>query len=737
MLKKYQQNKLPLLISLLITFVSSLAYLSESGAINTTIKRLDALSYDNWIKKTVDTKLNNNIDLPPIIIIDIDEYSLKKDGRWPWSRHKIAQLVNKLYEANVSVIAFDVEFSEPERNPANTVKALLQQQGKEIPSWLEQTQQQLDADSAFAKSLKDKSVVLGYHFHHQNDEKKGLIHQSKIQTTANLEKITAIKMPSYAANIKQLTEQSAGSGFFTIFPDDDGVVRRAPVIVKHDGKLYPSLALEAAKQYLFEDISNVYTKKIDNVEVITHLNLGGKEVRTDARGQILIPYQVNTDRFPVISASKILHGNVTTESLEGAIVFIGTSSAGLADIRPTPINPALAGVKIQATLAYGLLHPESLIATPEWADGAIIIELILLALFMLLLFPLLRHYALVLTALTLMLISFSFKYWLWTKMHLNLAVIIPLLQIIAISMTYIFFRVVQENRQRRKIHDVFGQYVPQEYVDSIMQYSSEQLLEGDRREMSVLFSDIRSFTALSENLSSKQLKQFLNRYLTPITEIIFQRKGTIDKYVGDMVMAFWGAPLKDDKHAQHAVLAALEMQKTIAGMQSQFADLNLSHISAGIGIHTGEMNVGDMGSDYRRAYTVLGDAVNLGSRLESLTKYYGVKILISEDTLNACQRISSLYIDYVQVKGRQEAVKIYEPIGLSKQLSAKQKELMQQHQKAFDHYLAGEWTTAYKQFSELFDLTQAPLYALYLERVNSHIKHPPKNWDGIFKHTQK
>lgn len=172
MLKKYRQNKLPLLISLLITFLFSLAYLSEGGVINTTIKRLDALSYDNWIKKTVDTELNNNIDLPPIIIIDIDEYSLKEDGRWPWSRHKIAQLVNKLYEANVSVIAFDIEFSEPERNPVNTVKALLQQQGKEIPSWLDQTQQLLDADSAFAKSLKDKSVVLGYHFHHQSNEKK-------------------------------------------------------------------------------------------------------------------------------------------------------------------------------------------------------------------------------------------------------------------------------------------------------------------------------------------------------------------------------------------------------------------------------------------------------------------------------------------------------------------------------------------------------------------------------------
>ena len=356
---------------------------------------------------------------------------------------------------------------------------------------------------------------------------------------------------------------------------------------------------------------------------------------------------------------------------------------------------------------------------------------------MLLLFPLLKHYALVLTALALMLISFAFKYWLWTRLHLNLAVIIPLLQIITISMIYIFFRVVQENRQRRKMHDVFGQYVPQEYVDSIMQYSSEQLLEGDRREMSVLFSDIRSFTALSENLSSKQLKQFLNRYLTPITEIIFQRKGTIDKYVGDMVMAFWGAPLRDDKHAQHAVLAALDMQKTITNMQSQFTDLQLSHISAGIGIHTGEMNVGDMGSDYRRAYTVLGDAVNLGSRLESLTKYYGVKILISEDTRNACQGISSLYIDYVQVKGRQEAIKIYEPIGLSEQLTAKQKELMQQHQKAFDHYLAGEWTTARKHFSTLFKLTQAPLYTLYLERIGDYIKHPPKKWDGIFKHSHK
>ncbi len=229
----------------------------------------------------------------------------------------------------------------------------------------------------------------------------------------------------------------------------------------------------------------------------------------------------------------------------------------------------------------------------------------------------------------------------------------------------------------------------------------------------------------------------LNQYLTPITKIIFDSNGTIDKYVGDMVMAFWGAPIFEPKHAQQAVESALEMQNKITEMQDEFSQLGIDNVAAGIGIHTGEMNVGDMGSDYRRAYTVLGDAVNLGSRLESLTKYYGVKILVSKDTKLQCPNVAFQYIDNVRVKGKQDAVMIYEPVGMTVELSTTQKEQLQKHNEAFDLYRAGDWETATKFFETASQETNGSLYHLYLERIKEKSGKMPKDWDGVHTHTDK
>lgn len=735
MLKKYQQNKTPFILSLLITVMLSVLYLSDDPISNNIIKRINAFTYDIRIKQTVE--VTDNDDLPPVIIVDIDEYSLNKEGRWPWSRHKLATLVEALHQANAAVITFDIGFSEPERNPASAIQELLTQQSKPLPSWFQSAQKQLDPDQKFSQSLSGKSVVLGYHFNREERASKGSLHLPIIQTTANIDKLTALHMSSYIANLKKFTKTAAGSGFFITLPDDDGTLRKAPILIEHNGKLYPSLALETVRQYYFEDKINLYTTTTKNAETISHIKIGNKKVYTDAKGQVLIPYQKDVRRFPIISASSILHNETLGVDLDNAIVLIGTSAAGLFDLRSTPVNPALAGVKIQAALVDGLLHPKDLIYTPEWADGATFIELMLLGLFMMLLYPLVKHYSLVIIALLLITVSVGFKLWLWEYPHINLGIFIPVLQIIAISITYIIFRMLHENAQRKRIHNIFGHYVPVEHINSIMECPSNDLLSGQRREMSVLFSDIRDFTSLSEHLTSQHLRQFLNRYLTPVTKIIFQHNGTIDKYVGDMVMAFWGAPLRDKYHAQNAVLAALDIQQLIVELQNEFKDLNLSFLSAGIGIHTGEMNVGDMGSDYRRAYTVLGDAVNLGSRLESLTKYYGINTLVSEDTCKACTGITFRYIDHIRVKGRQQAVRVFEPIGLNHKLTIEQEEFLKQHRQAFSLYLSCNWKTSRQQFSELSKQTQDPLYRLYIKRAGKHLEDPPKDWDEIYEHQQK
>ena len=356
---------------------------------------------------------------------------------------------------------------------------------------------------------------------------------------------------------------------------------------------------------------------------------------------------------------------------------------------------------------------------------------------MILVYPMLQPLSLVFSGTTLLFIMFVFNYWLWAEKHISLPLIMPLLLIMAVSSIYVIHDLLKENKDRKKIHDMFGQYVPLEHINKLIDNPKAISTDGEKREMSVLFSDIRDFTSLSEPLTTRELKTFLNLYLTPITKIIFNNKGTIDKYVGDMVMAFWGAPLVDPQHANQAVVAALEMQQKITKMKNKFKQIGIDKVTAGIGIHTGEMNVGDMGSDYRRAYTVLGDAVNLGSRLEGLTKYYAIKILVSENTKKQCPEIAFRYIDNVRVKGKQDAIKIYEPIASYSNITKKQNKQLKAHTEAFSSYISGDWIKALEDFQKLFKQTHESLYQLYIDRIEEFNKKPPEDWDGVFTHHQK
>jgi adenylate cyclase len=312
-----------------------------------------------------------------------------------------------------------------------------------------------------------------------------------------------------------------------------------------------------------------------------------------------------------------------------------------------------------------------------------------------------------------------------------------LLLIMATSSIYVIYGLLRENKGRKRIHGMFGQYVPVEHINKLIDNPMQISTDGEKREMTVLFSDIRDFTSLSEPLTTRELKTFLNHYLTPITKIIFDYDGTIDKYVGDMVMAFWGAPIDDPEHAQQAVKSALDMQKKIVELQDEFTHIGIESVAAGIGIHTGEMNVGDMGSDYRRAYTVLGDAVNLGSRLESLTKFYGVKILVSEDTKKQCHDIVFRYVDNVRVKGKQDEIKIYEPITLKETITTSITRRLDIHRQSFENYLQGDWQQAAELFNQQFNESQEILYQLYLDRIESFSGKPPPGWDTVYKHQSK
>ena len=721
--------------AILLTLLASLLNLSKNQTTLDFIQRLEAIPYDIRLKLSTPIKIN---EIPPIVIIDIDEGSLKTDGRWPWSRKKLAQLVKKLSLNNTALIMLDVVQSEKEINPIDKIRNSLAKINKLIPSWFSQIEKDLDADSYFSEALNNKEIVLGFPFHATLTTQTGTLSQSTIEVdTTKTNLLTTFEMQGYTANLEVFLNNSRGSGFINITSEADGIIRRAPVILSFNNKIYPSLALEAARIYYLEDTIKLHSASIGNVRTITHLSLGKSIIPTDAQGRILIPYLGRKKHFPYISASKLLHSDKPFPELENAIAIIGTSAITLADLRTTPVQANFPGVEIQANILHGILNPQSISRIPDWTHGATIVSLVILCILMILVYPMLQPLSLVISGTTLLFIMFSFNYWLWASQKISLPIVMSILLIITVSSIYIIYDLLKENKDRRRIHEMFGQYVPLGHINKLIDSPKEISTDGEKREMTVLFSDIRNFTSLSEPLSTGELKSFLNLYLTPITKIIFDNQGTIDKYVGDMVMAFWGAPIHDLQHANHAVISALEIQQKITDMQNDFARIGIDHITAGIGIHTGEMNVGDMGSDYRRAYTVLGDAVNLGSRLENLTKFYGVKILASEDTKNQCPEIIFQYIDHVRVKGKKDAIKIYQPVFIKTHITKSQKELLDLHEQAFKAYLDGDWEEASMLLNILLDKTNQTIYQLYLDRIDTFSQSPPENWDTIYTHISK
>ena len=344
--------------------------------------------------------------------------------------------------------------------------------------------------------------------------------------------------------------------------------------------------------------------------------------------------------------------------------------------------------------------------------------------------------ALLLTGLYVAAVQYAFNTAeLWLPLAIPVLVQLPIALFVGLLAQYL-----TEAHSRRQLKAVFGQYVPPEVVEEMSRNPDQNLsVDGESRELSVLFCDIRSFTTISESLAADELKKLLNHFFTPMTRIIFEKRGTIDKYVGDMIMAFWGAPVQNPAHSQHAVEAALAMLEKVDELRPEFAERNWPRVDIGIGINTGLMNVGDMGSEYRRAYTVIGDAVNLGSRLEGLTKYYGVRLIVSETTASGLDGLVLRCLDRVKVKGKQEPVTIYEPVGPAAGVSPELVREVDASNRAIQYYFAGKWEMARTAFHALRDaVPERKLYQLLLERIEELESHGVKEgWDGVIEHTSK
>ncbi|MER2490898.1 CHASE2 domain-containing protein [Catenovulum sediminis] len=742
---KISPRKLAVLLGLLFTSLFISIQMSQPASdLRQELNKLDGLLYDARFHYLLAYRQKHQET--NIVIIDIDEKSMRSEGRFPWSRRKTAELVDKLFAAGVAVIAFDVMFSEPEENPIETI---LQNNAENdiLGQLLAPIKQNFDADKTLAQSISQGDVILGVLFEDQMIAMSGQLPGSHVTTVEEvpIESVTAIAKPAFIGvtdTLYQATLESGfiiSQGFMNSTPDDDGSIRRAALVMRHKNQLYASLALEAVRAYLFEEQITVVTEPHGKQNNITAIMLNKQRIATDLNGRVLVPYRGGKGSFPYISATDVLKQKVDPQQLAGAIAFVGTSAVGLADLRETPVGLQYPGVEVHANVAEALLHPDILKYRPDTADDLVALYLLIIGVLLSIFMPRLGSVQMALGGTLILAVTIVLNMSLWHYWDAVLPLVTPIGLILVLTILNVAIGYMAESNQKKVIKSFFDQYVPPAHIDKMLNDPSSVSFDGERKVMSVLFSDIRSFTSISERLSASELKQLLNRYFSPITKCILDHKGTIDKYVGDMVMAFWGAPLDDERHAHNAISASFEMLHITAALNQEFQKEDWPEIKIGIGINTGEMNVGDMGSEFRRAYTVLGDAVNLGSRLEGLTKYYGVALLVSESTKMQADKFAYRTIDRVKVKGKNQAVAIFEPICLLSELSTEQQQELDLHEAAYRKYLKQDWAEAETQFKKLqIEYPQRLLYAEYLSRIKE-LKHASyiEGWDGSYTHTSK
>ena len=705
------------------------------------VHRLENLSYDMRVQHM----------LPPptekqVVIIDIDEYSLDTIGQWPWPRDIIASITDRLFDYyRVSAVGFDVVFAEPDEDqaakllkhmaggPLKNDTAFQLEYMKAIPM--------LEPDAVFASSLEYRKSILGFVM--DTGTRKGKLPRPVVNVDASLKKrIPFIEAQGYSANLESLQASAIAGGFFdNPLLDDDGVYRRMPLLQLYNNGLYESLPLAVVRAVLnfpaLELVTNTAANSAEDT-LLEWIRLGNISIPVDQHAAILIPYLGPQNSFRYISAKDILDNKAAVTDLSGKIALLGASAAGLLDLRTTPLDAAFPGVEIHAGIIQGMLDG-SVLHQPGYGKALAFIMLLLLGIVLTFSLPSLSpSWALmVCTALLVLLLAGNLAAWKQLQLVLPLAE--PLVLVLLLFVLHMSYGYFVENRRKRRLTRLFGKYVPPALVHEISTATDEISLDGEIREMSVLFSDVRDFTHISEHMNPRELTQLINNFLTPITQVIHQQRGTIDKYMGDAVMAFWGAPLADPGHALHALSAAMDMVQQIEQLNPEFAARGWPQINIGIGINSGMMNVGNKGSEFRVDYTVLGDAVNLCSRLEGLTRVYAVDIIAGENTRNAVPEFEFRELDRVRVKGKHEPVAIYEPLGPVEAIDKTAHQQLQQYKRALEQYRARCWGDAEHAFASLaHDEPQSRIYQIYLQRI-AHFRQqpPPDDWDGCYTHTSK
>ncbi len=731
-----------ILIGLAITFffIGHAARFYQVGLID----RLDSIIYDARLRLTMPGKSD-----PRIVILDIDEKSLGELGRWPWSRNVMARLMDKLFDQyQVSQVGFDVVWAERDTSSGMEVLDTLAQKDLKDAAGFQAAYQQLrtrlDYDGIFAASLKGRPVVLGYYFNgEENAVKVNAIPEPVLpKGTFAGRNIAFARLNGYTGNLPIYLKNAAAAGHFNPLVDDDGVSRRVPMLMEYDSAYYEPFSLAMVRTYVALQTGSLPAVEpgfppgqalSGNYAAMEWVKVGPYNIPVDDQAAALIPYRGTKGTFAYLSLSDVLSDRVKPEMLKGKIALIGTTAPGLQDLRSTPVESVYPGVEIHANMIAGIIN-HGVKSKPAFMLGAEVLLLLVGGAALSFLLPMLSPLWATLTAALAAVLITGFDFMVWSRADLVLPLAASILMtafIYTMNMAYGYF---VETRAKRQFAELFGQYVPPELVDRMAADPKKYSMEPRAAELTILFSDVRGFTGISEALKPEELREYINAYLTVMSGIIRSKyNGTLDKYIGDAIMAFWGAPVEDPWHARNGVLAGLEMQRECELLNAQFSARGWPALSIGVGLNTGNVRVGDMGSQVRRAYTVMGDAVNVASRLEGRTKYYGVGILVGESTRNAVKDVVFRLVDRIKVKGKDEAIAIYAPVGLEAEVDAQMRDELGLWDQVLSAYRAQQWGTAEANLADLRRTHPGhKLYEMYSNRVAGFQRNPPSaGWDGV------
>lgn len=727
-----------------------------SGSSHDLRKRLQYATFDTF------NKLKPRDPSHRVAIIDIDEESLKKMGQWPWPRPVVGNMIKRLNALGAQVIAFDMVFAEPDRTSPSRVLQYLPE-GAGYDSIKTSLQSLPDNDLLFADDIASAGNVVTGFTSARAEQTYRIPYQVAAPTFLGVKRELFVDNcfapQGVAANLPSISKAAAGNGSFMATPNTDGVIRQVPAFVVYPRtaengekpEIYQSLSLESLRVGLSKN-ARFIVKPRDNkgyTETNYHIVGGSYDIPIERDGRLWIYFRP-IPQSDYISAYKIFdeaYAAELKEQVKGKILFVGSSAEGLKDLRSSPLSPAIPGVEMHVNIAEQVLQGKYL-TRPAFL---VIVEgtIILCAGLLIILFaPFMNVIVLGILTAGLMFCMFLGSWEAYVSAGLLVDPVYPAIALSVLFLVSSLLSYIRSESERRQVRQAFGYYISPSFMEELTKNPDKLKLGGEVRDLSVMFTDIRSFTTISERLTPEELIHLMNDFLTPMSDLVMENRGTIDKYMGDAMMAFWNAPLDDPDHARHACVSALKMGEALVPVNEQIKARAASEgrdpvlLNAGIGINTGPCSVGNMGSKQRFAYSALGDAVNLASRLESQTKSYGVNILVGEETQKLVPDMALLELDLIRVKGKEKPVHIYTLLGDEGMGST---ETFKSWKKAHNGFLAAyriadfncaaqDMVTARSLSSGLLD----GYYAVFSARIAEFMKNPPpEGWDGVFVAKEK